>query len=136
MPEWPGSSGPSSGPSPRRIVPESVWRALTTGKGLRKGHCNAREGKKVKPVLVAVVDATLPKLTPTLQGVVRLLLTSGTRSAEVLKIRLADIDREGRVWIYRPSTHKTEHHDKELAVALKPKAQEIIRDFIRVRCPC
>ena len=34
-------------------------------------------------------------------------------------------------WAYNPATHKTEHHGIDLVVFLGPKAQEIIKPFLR-----
>src|SRR5262249_44292241 len=41
----------------------------------------------------------------------------------------------GRTWLYRPGTHKTEHHDVERVVFLGPQAQEILEPFLNGRHP-
>jgi len=47
-----------------------------------------------------------------------------------------DIDRGNRdCWIYRPQAHKTEHHGHARLILLGPRAQAIVLDFIRLRCP-
>jgi hypothetical protein len=45
------------------LVPESVWRALTTVKGRSK----AKEAEPIKPVAVEVVEKTIPHLHSHLQ---------------------------------------------------------------------
>jgi integrase len=35
------------------------------------------------------------------------------------------------VWCYTPSSHKTEHHDRERRVAIGPRAQEILAPWLR-----
>jgi hypothetical protein len=41
-------------------------------------------------------------------------------------MRTIDIDMSGRVWVYTPETHKTEHHDKQRRIHLGPIAQETL----------
>jgi hypothetical protein len=45
------------------LVPETVWRALTTVNGLQKGRCTARETEPIRPIALAHVEATLPHLS-------------------------------------------------------------------------
>lgn len=47
-------------------------------------------------------------------------------------MRAGDIDMTGKVWEYRPSSHKTEHHGKERVICLGPRAQEILRPFLKL----
>ena len=53
------------------------------------------------------------------------------RPQEVLIMRPCDIDTSRDVWVYRPSTHKTEHHGHVRRVALGPSAQAILKGFIK-----
>jgi integrase len=46
-------------------------------------------------------------------------------------MRTIDVDRSGRVWVYRPARHKTEHHGRERQICLGPQAQEILRPWLR-----
>ena len=46
-------------------------------------------------------------------------------------MRSIDIDMSGRIWVYRPESHKTEHHGRERRIYLGPKAQEILRSWLR-----
>jgi hypothetical protein len=34
------------------------------------------------------------------------------------------------VWVYRPASHKTEHHDRERRVYIGPEGQEVLRPFL------
>src|SRR5579872_4364584 len=52
------------------LVPESVWRSLTTVRGLEKGRTQARETEPVKPVADAVVDATLPHVLSPIRAMI------------------------------------------------------------------
>lgn len=46
-------------------------------------------------------------------------------------MRSIDIDVSERVWIYRREHHKTEHKDKAREIYLGPKAQEVLRPWLR-----
>jgi integrase len=56
---------------------------------------------------------------------------TGMRPGEVVIIRTGDLDTAGRVWVYTPGSHKTEHHDKPRTVYLGPRAQEVLRPWLR-----
>jgi integrase len=45
-------------------------------------------------------------------------------------MRPCDLDTSGRVWLYRPPQHKTQHHGHERVIALGPKAQAIVRNYL------
>jgi integrase len=62
--------------------------------------------------------------------VVQLQLYTGMRPDEVTIMRPCDIDRSGDIWVYRPLSHKTEHHDIDKSVFLGPKAQEILSPWL------
>jgi integrase len=113
------------------LIPETVWRALTTVRGLEKGRTVAHESEPVKPVAEAHVAATLPFMLPQIRALVELQLVTGMRPGEVCAMRACDIDMTGDVWLYRPATHKTKHRGKERVVALGPKAQDVVRVFLK-----
>jgi integrase len=97
---------------------------------LEKGRSQARETRKVRPVDPAHVDAILPQLTSVQRAMVQVQRYSGMRSGELVQLRPCDLDRSGLVWVYRPESHKTEHHDYERLVAFGPKAQEALKPFL------
>jgi integrase len=113
------------------LVPSSVLEALRAVQGLQRGRSEARETKKVRPVSNALVEATLPHLSSTIADMIRLQLLTGMRSGEVVIIRGCDIEMGHPVWLYRPSQHKMEHGGLERVVALGPRAQEIVRRYLK-----
>lgn len=113
------------------LIPEETFRALALVAGLRKGRTDAHETAPVLPVDDAVVDKTLKKLGPIVADMVRLQRLTGMRPAEVCIVRPMDIDRSGEVWLYRPESHKTEHHGRERVVFLGAKAQAIVTAYLR-----
>jgi integrase len=114
------------------IVPESVWRALTTVRGLEKGRSPARETEPVKPVREADVFAVLPYALPPVRAMAELQLLTGMRPGEACAMRACDIEMSGAIWMYRPPHHKTRHKGKQRVVAIGPRAQEIIKPFLKL----
>ncbi len=112
------------------IIPGAVWQSLKAVSGLRKGRTKAKETGPIMPVADEVVDATLPHLPVVVGDMVRLQRLTGMRPNEVCIVRPCDIDRSGEVWIYRPESHKTEHHGKERPIAIGPRGQEILLRYL------
>lgn len=109
------------------LVPVAVHQALCAVAPLKRGRTQAIESEPVQPVSRAVVEETLPILRPMLGDMVLLQLETGMRPGELVVLRGCDIDMTGAVWLYRPSTHKTEHHGHERIIPIGPKGQDIIR---------
>jgi integrase len=47
-------------------------------------------------------------------------------------MRTKDLDTSGNVWVYHPEHHKTEHHEQTREIYLGPRAQEVIRPWLRM----
>jgi integrase len=118
--------------SENELIPPHVHHALRDVRGLSRGRSQARETKPVGPVPEAVVEATLPYLNRQVRAMVRVQLLTGCRPGEVVILRACDIDMSGRIWLYRPGRHKTEHHGHARIIAIGPRAQEIIRPFLKL----
>jgi integrase len=108
----------------------SVLQGLQAVRGLQRGRTSARETQPVKPVAAAVVEETLPWLTRHVAGLVRLLRLTGMRCGEACVMRACDIDMSGAVWLFRPTDHKTAHHGHGRTIALGPKAQAVVKEFL------
>lgn len=109
------------------LLPPSVYHGLSAVGGLRKGRSNARESDPVKPAPDHAVDAILPRVSRQVKAMVQLQLLTGARPGELVIMRTCDIDTTGKVWLYKPHTHKTEHHE----IRLGPKAQTVVAPFLR-----
>lgn len=118
------------------LVPGGIHHSLSAVTNLRRCEFGVREGKKVGPVDLAVVEAVLPYLSRQVAAMVMLQWWSGCRPGEAAGIRPCDIDRSGKVWIYTPAHHKTEHHGRQRVIPFGPQAQEVLRPFLnRVPAP-
>jgi integrase len=109
-----------------------VLHGLQAVAGLRAGRSGARETEPVKPVPDAFVDAVLAFVSPQVGAMIELQRITGMRSGEVNTMRACDINIAGKVWVYTPEHHKTAWHGHGRQVYLGPKAQRIIRPFLKV----
>jgi integrase len=112
-------------------VPPSVHHGLKSVDGLRKGRCDARESRPVKPVDDHFVDAIRPHVSRQVWTMVELQRLTGMRPGEVVNMRTMDINTAGSIWEYRPESHKTEHHGKDRVIFIGPKAQELLKPWLR-----
>ena len=122
---WAGGEG---------IVSPSVWHALRCVPDLVAGRTKAKELPPVQPVPVEDVERTIPLLRPSPAGLVRLQLATGCRPGEAIRICLAEIDRSGAVWVWRPRKHKTKWRGHKREIAIGPRGQAAILERVRVRC--
>jgi len=112
-------------------VPPEVLAALVAVRGLGKGRSNARETEPVKPVPIDRVEAIQPYVKPLVWAMIQLQLFTGARPGEVIIMRGCDLDMTGEVWVYVPASHKTEHHGRGRTIFIGPKAQAVIRPFLK-----
>ena len=113
------------------LIPATVHHALITVSGLKKGRSKAPESRPVKPVPREDVEVVLPHVSPQVKAMIELQSLSGMRPGEVTIMRTSDLDMSGKLWVYVPERHKTEHHDKDRTIYLGPKAQNILRRWLR-----
>jgi integrase len=113
------------------MVPPSVHHGLKAVTSLRRGRADVRESEPVKPVSEAFVEAIRPFVARQVWAMVELQRLSGMRPGEVVTMRTIDLDTAGKVWTYTPESHKTEHHGKSRQIHLGPRAQAILRPWLR-----
>ena len=82
------------------------------------GRCTSDEPPPITPRLMSVRDTAR-------------YLGLGMRPGEVVAMRACDLDTSGKVWTYTPAEHKTEHHGHARTVYLGPRAQLVLRSFLR-----
>ncbi|MSR48349.1 MAG: site-specific integrase [Planctomycetes bacterium] len=114
------------------LVPASVYHGLQAVDGLRRYRSTAPEPAPVLPVPERDYDATLPHLTPTVRAMVELQYLTGMRVSEVRLMRMNELDRTAAAWRYVPRLHKTAHFGKQRIVPLGPKAQAILKPWLKL----
>ena len=112
------------------LVSGSVYQAISTIAGLRMGKTEALETEPVKPVPEDRVRAVLPLVSPQVAAMISLQMLTGMRPGEVCQMRPCDIDTTGKLWVYTPGRHKTQHHGHHRAVYLGEKCQRVLQLFL------
>lgn len=114
----------------RELVAPDILHALQAVDGLKSGRTKAEDYNPIDPVADAVVDRTLPELSPIVRDMVQVQRLAGMRPQDVRNMRSCDIDRSGDVWVYKPFTHKNKHRKKVRIIAIGPRAQAILTPYL------
>ena len=114
-----------------QLIPASVYHALQTVEGLKRGRSGAKETESILPVAESHVRAVLPFTTSTVATMVELQLLTGMRSGELVIMRPCDLETSGKIWLYRPSEHKTRYRDHERLIVIGPRGQKILKPFLK-----
>ncbi len=112
------------------LLPGDLLQALRAVGGLKRGRSRAKESVPVRPVDRAAVDAVLPHVARQVAAMIELQWLTGMRPQEVVQMRMAELDRGGRVWLFRPRDHKVEHHGMDRVIPLGPQAQAVLAPFL------
>ncbi len=118
------------GVSEALVRPETLL-ALKSVPGLQAGRSQAREPRKVLPVSEAEIEAIRPHASPVIMAMIDVQKVTGMRPGEVCRLRTTDLDMSGKVWEYRPVSHKTQHLGRSRVVFFGPAAQEILKPWLR-----
>ena len=118
---------------PRRYVSATLVADLANVDPLRPGRSPAKENQPVRPADEALINGMLQHVSSVVRAMIQLQLLTGMRPGEVVIMRACDIDRTRRPWVYRPVEHKTQHHGKDRVVTFGPRAERIIKPFVRRR---
>ncbi len=113
------------------LVPADTYHGLKTVSGLRKGRSEARETEPVKPAPEADVEAVRSFVARQVWAMIELQRFTGMRSGEVTSLRTGDLETSGRVWTYVPGRHKTTHRGQERTIYLGPRAQAVLKPWLR-----
>jgi integrase len=116
----------------KKLVAPGTWAALCGVKPVRPNRPGAREPQRAKTTTMAEVRAVCRRLTSVLRAMVLTQFWSGMRSGELREMLLSELDRTGEVWVYRPGRHKTDYLGHSRSVYLGPRAQAVLRPFVRL----
>ena len=114
-----------------QLVDSSVLHALQAVAPLKRGRCEVRESEPVGPVPIAHVEAVQPFVSRQIGAMIQLQLRTAMRPGEATIMRTGDLNMTGRIWTYRPTSHKTEHHGRPRTIYLGPRAQQILKPFLK-----
>jgi integrase len=113
------------------LVLPSVYHGLRAVEGLKHSRTAARETEPVKPAPKEHLDATRPCLNKRVRAMVEIQELTGMRPQDIRNLRGYDLDMAGEVWVYRPFTHKNEHLGLIRRIAIGPRAQGILKPFLK-----
>jgi integrase len=109
----------------------AVLEGLRAVAPLKKGRTDARETEAVRPVPEPYIHAVIPHVSPQVAALIRLQLLTAARPGELVQLRAVDIDRSGRLWVYTPPHHKTEHCGLPREIFINAKAQAVLAPFLK-----
>ncbi len=112
------------------LVPPAIFHGLQAVSGLRYGRCDARESTPITTVPDLWVCAVLPFVSPQIAAMIVVQRLTGMRPSEVVIMRRCDIEMSGRVWEYRPYTHKNRWRNHERVVLLGAEVQSRLKPFL------
>jgi hypothetical protein len=113
------------------MIPPSVLQGLDALVGLKKNRTKAPDRAPIRPIADAIVQATLPHLPRAVRAMVEIQRLTGMRPTEAAIMRTVDLNTTGAIWEYRPAAHKLDHLDVERIVMIGPRAQEILKPWLR-----
>lgn len=111
-------------------IPSKVWQDLKTVPDLRQNRSKAKENPPIRPACEDSIEKLLPFLPKILADMLKIQLLTVARPGELVRMRPIDIVRTGDDWIYRPASHKTEHHGVERIIPIRPQAQVILAPYL------
>lgn len=119
----------------KQLVDVTVYQALKTLEGLKKGRTNAKETLPILPVPDEVINQTLKFIkSDTTADMIRIQRLTSCRPGELFCMRPKDINQveyaDSGVWIYRPESHKMEHRNRCRIIVVGPKAQQILMKYL------
>lgn len=114
-------------------ISDGRYARLATVRGLERGRNEAKESEPVRPVPADDIDAIRSFVSGQVWAMIQLQLLTGARSQEVVGLRAIDIDVSEEVWNARLSKHKTAYRGKRRTLYFGPKAQSVLREFMRDR---
>jgi integrase len=113
------------------LYPGASLANLVAVTALEKGRSAAKEQPPVSVVAEEIIERTLPHLSPQVAAMVELQLRTAARPGEIMALRPRDVDRsDPSIWVYRPESHKTEHHGKERVILIGPRGQAVLLPWL------
>lgn len=113
------------------MLPGDAHYKLQAVSRLKSGQNGVKPAKKVKPAPPEDIEAILPVLNPVVRAMVQLQVLTGARPGEIRRLSTGQIDRSVDPWIYNPTHHKTERFGAVRQIPLGPRAQEILKDWLK-----
>lgn len=125
----------------KKLVNASVYHELTTLQQLQEHRSEAKEYDSIPPAPESSIESVLKIASPTLAAMINFQLLTGCRPGECVQLRKCDIlfgdEKNSTIkvpkgcWLFVPQRHKTEHRGKKRMIPIGPKAQKILKPFMK-----
>lgn len=112
------------------LVPAGVVADLAILPNLPKGRSTARELPPVEPVAWSDVVATMRHLPISYRLMIQIQWHTGCRPGELVNMRLSELDRKTKPWVFRPSAHKGSHRGRLREIVIGPRARRILSGLL------
>ncbi|HUQ72558.1 MAG TPA: tyrosine-type recombinase/integrase [Planctomycetaceae bacterium] len=113
------------------LIPASVLEALRSLPALRPGDIDRPDPPARRAVPLEDVEAVKGRLRQANRDLVDLLTFTSARPSELLGLTTGAIDQSGTVWHARIVQHKNAHRGHERTLYFGPKAQLILRRYLK-----
>ncbi len=113
-----------------QMIPPETLTALQSVSGLRRGRGVGRDTKPRTVVPMADIEAVIEHMPSPLRAIIRLLLLTGARPSEILRLKRGDIDCTGEVWAAVIRDHKLAYRGTQRTLYFGPRAQAVLRPFL------
>ena len=118
------------------LVNSAVYEAARTVHGLPAGRRPSdgsapRESEGVGLVSLEVASAAWERASPIVEAISRLQWLTGARSGEIVGLRGVRLQMGEQEWIATIPGHKSAHRGKRRVLVFGPRAQEILRPYLK-----
>lgn len=111
------------------MISVTTLHALQAISPLKAGKCAAPDYKKREAIPTEDIEAVRLQLSQRDRDALDLLLLTGARPSELLRLDASKINRAGDVWSVELTDHKNAHRGKTRTLYFGPKAQEILNRY-------
>ncbi|MDZ4689528.1 MAG: tyrosine-type recombinase/integrase [Planctomycetaceae bacterium] len=118
------------------MVRADVLAALDSVPALASGESKAIDNAPRQAISQADLDAVRAQLSERPRDLFDLMLLTGARPGELLRLTTGMIDREGELWRCELAHHKTSHHGKTRVLLFNVTAQAILRRYFQADPDC
>ena len=118
------------------LVAVPIYTSLLTLSGLKKNRTTAPDNPKRQPVQQEHIDLVRDRVPQRARDLIDLQLLCGARPGELCgTLTTGMIDQAGDVWLADFAAHKMSHLETERVLMFGPKAQLILRRYLKSQEP-
>ncbi|MDZ4689545.1 MAG: tyrosine-type recombinase/integrase [Planctomycetaceae bacterium] len=117
------------------LIPADVLASLKSLPALRPGDIDKPDPPARRAVPLEDIETVKARLLQRNRDIVDLLLFTAARPSELLGLTTATIDQTGAAWKARIEQHKNAHRGHERTLYFGPKAQLILRRYLKPDAP-